>query len=547
VDADGWSRAWKQLSPTLAFLACVLLLDAVTNARYPAPEARFWYLLPSLDVSVLLLGLALLGRRGLSLPAGIRVGVVVLLVFVRVLRFADGVELVREPGARFELSIEARLLPEFVRLMHSTLAPARFWVGAAGLMVGLGALGFLLNAALRYSEKYLRSKRHAVGLLAGLAGCVVVSLFAGTSDYRLGAFGRSVVPRLLGEARSSVMLHVRERAQISRIERVQNEWRHGPQNLARLRGANVFLFLVEAYGKAAFDVPDFRARLDPVYERLERDLGKSGYAIASGFIEAPTYGGRSWLSHATLATGIRTTDELEYRLVLAQKPRTIAHFFGAAGYRTVLVQPNTTRPWPAGDFYGFDKKYYAWDFEYRGPRFAWAEMPDQFSIDYVRRRELDRASRPMFIEYVLVTSHAPWAELPKVVENWDDLGDGSIYSRLGMDRFPVGWNDLATAGPAYSSSLVYDLEVLRRYFSEHVRDRALVIVMGDHQPLADVAAQSRERAVPVHVLSRDPELVRPFLARGYTPGMRPKASPPYAAMDEFLSAFRRDFSSEQAR
>jgi hypothetical protein len=69
-----------------------------------------------------------------------------------------------------------------------------------------------------------------------------------------------------------------------------------------------------------------------------------------------------------------------------------------------------------------------------------------------------------------------------------------------------------------------------------------VIILGDHQPLAELTRWSPSAAVPVHVISRRRELVEPFLARGYRPGLRPSLSGARAGMETFLSSFLRDFS-----
>jgi hypothetical protein len=45
----------------------------------------------------------------------------------------------------------------------------------------------------------------------------------------------------------------------------------------------------------------------------------------------------------------------------------------------------------------------------------------------------------------------------------------------------------------------------------------------------------------VHVISRRADFVDAFRRRGYTPGMRPLAPPPYPGLDTFLPSFLADF------
>ena len=48
----------------------------------------------------------------------------------------------------------------------------------------------------------------------------------------------------------------------------------------------------------------------------------------------------------------------------------------------------------------------------------------------------------------------------------------------------------------------------------------LIVIVGDHQPMANVSG-SASWDVPVHVIARDPELLAPFVARGFVSGMEP--------------------------
>ena len=155
-------------------------------------------------------------------------------------------------------------------------------------------------------------------------------------------------------------------------------------------------------------------------------------------------------------------------------------------------------------------------------------MPDQYTVDFIHRREVAPATRPLLVEYALVSSHAPWSDLPPVVPDWDAIGDGRIFAALPAAHFPIGWTNLADAGDAYLHAVIYDLQLLTQYIVRFVPGDSLVIVLGDHQPVAEVTRGSPSHAVPVHVISRNRALVEAFRARGYRSGMRPARteSPP---------------------
>ncbi len=97
------------------------------------------------------------------------------------------------------------------------------------------------------------------------------------------------------------------------------------------------------------------------------------------------------------------------------------------------------------------------------------------------------------------------------------------------------WSRLA---PEYLRSLSYDFAVLADWLGRHVQGDGLVILLGDHQPPAVVGGQSQPPStVPIHVLSRDPDLVAPFIANGYVAGLFPTQTGPHAGMEQFLAHF----------
>ena len=114
-----------------------------------------------------------------------------------------------------------------------------------------------------------------------------------------------------------------------------------------------------------------------------------------------------------------------------------------------------------------------------------------------------------------MSSHSPWSLQPRMVDDWNELTNGGrIFNRILPVRYEIGWSNLDMAGEAYVTSVVYDLDVLRRYITERIDDDALMIVLGDHQPSANVTRDSPSHEVPVHVISRDRSFIQRFVAAG---------------------------------
>jgi hypothetical protein len=529
-------------------LAAFALVNGMVNLRYPAPETRFWLLLPSVDVVLAFAGLALWVGTGRRVSRLARCFMVALLVLVRLVRIGDGVQQ-KYYGETFHLT-DLRLVPNIVSFVHVAVPSGQFAAAIAVAVMALLALVAACYAALAHAERYLAVRAHlfAFGALAALSFVALLPLGRdpSRSDRYFGGLAASAGPRLLGEARFLLGIRRRSVEAVHAIAEAQNRFHRAPFDLAKLHRANVLLIFVESYGRAVFDRSSFLDQLGDRFRAFESEAKGRGFALASGTLTSPISGGHSWLAHSTLATGIEVTDEQTFDLVSSSQPKTIADFFRDAGYRTVLVQPGTTSEWPAGDFYRFDQKYYAWDFDYAGPPFAWATMPDQYVLDFIRRKELAVPRGPLLVEYMLVSSHAPWSALPTYVDRWDELKNGELFRTNPRVLYPVAWPNFDRAAQAYIDSIGYDFEVLQRYLAKFVLDDSLLVILGDHQPVAEISGRTPFTGVPVHVLCRDPALVEPFVARGFERGMFPPHRSSYPPMSSFLLDFLRDFSTGQA-
>jgi hypothetical protein len=550
---------WAVLKEPLGFVLSFAFLNAVMNQRYPARQPPLWYFLPSLDVVALFVILALCGAFKQRVPRLVRAAVVFGILLSRVLRFADGVEM----GAyyrNFNTVVDLSLLPEFVRLFYTTVSHAYFFLACLAVGAGLCLLGFASHYALRAAENALASPRYVAGfsLLIGVLALASTvewqatreksSPFKGDDERRLaGAFGSSIFSRVATELDFAANIYGYRADKVAGIARVQRRLSSMPLDLKRLAGRNVYLFVIESYGQCVVDRPVLSERVLPEYQRFEQSLFEQGFQIASRVLDSSTYGGRSWLAHATLSTGVRTVDQFQLELLRVAQPKTLAQAFGDAGYRTVLVQPATRHVPPLKDFHHFQNHYFTKELGYSGPEFGWSPMPDQFALDFVRRREASNPGTPLFLEYALTSSHAPWSDLPPIIEDWAALGDGSIYEREAGTHFAGGWLELGGASDAYARSIVYDLEVLRRYITGFIKDESLVIVLGDHQPHSEVTDQNPAAGVPVHVLSRNSALIDPFRARGYTRGMLARTAGPHPGLETFMTDLLSDFSAGAAK
>ena len=470
-----------------------------------------------------------------------------LVVLVRLFRFGDGVTR-RYFNRPLNLALDLPLSPELVRLLDSTVSRPKLILGTVAALAGLVGIGVLVASVFRRAELYFSARTPRM-IFAGIVGVtLVLSPFVasdGGRGLRVGAFGASLVPVALRQTSAWLAVDQHRIAATDEIRGVNQRLRHSARGIERLHGANVFLFLVESYGETVIDRPDLAREMAPTYAAVANTLRAAGFDVASGLLASPTYAGRSWLAQETLATGVAATDTVVDTLLQRERPMTMARIFRDAGYRTVLVQPGSTHPALFRWLYDFEQVYSAWDLDYHGPDFLWAPMPDQYVVDFVHRREVAQASRPLLIEYALVSSHAPWSSQPSIVTDWARMGDGHIFNTLPIAHFPVGWTNLSDGASAYVRSVAYDLDVIAQYITQFVPGDSLVIVLGDHQPVAEVTRWSASYAVPVHAISRNRMFIDAFRARGYTSGMWPRRSEKPPGLETFLPNLLADFSNPQ--
>ncbi len=320
--------------------------------------------------------------------------------------------------------------------------------------------------------------------------------------------------------------------------------------IALSRKPDVHLVLIESYGRVLVEHPEMRPRWLAHIDRLQAALDAGGWRVVSGFSRAPVMGGRSWLAEGSLLMGMRVSYQAEFHHLISQIDRVphLVRFFDRQGYSTVLLGPaDRERPGiKAANYYGYDRQVGFDDLGYRGPKMGWGLVPDQYSAAHTREHVLSRTPRPLFFNFHMVSSHAPWEEVPEIVADWRTLNDvpgeapdakaGSPYTAL--KRFVRTTRNFAhmelsgELGARYTGAILYELDVVEQHLAT-LSDDALVIVLGDHQP-PFVTSEMKSYDTPVHVLARDPALLEELRSHGFRDGLRLDANDPTATTHEGL-------------
>ncbi len=315
--------------------------------------------------------------------------------------------------------------------------------------------------------------------------------------------------------------------------------------LTGLRGKDVLLVFVESYGRVAVEDSAFSSGVTERLATGEQELAEKGFSARSAFLTSPAFGAISWLAHATLQSGLWADSQRRYDVLVTSPRLTLSRLFARAGWRTVGDVPANTRDWPQAAFYGFDHLYDSRNVGYRGPRFGYPTMPDQYTLAAFHRLELaPRPRRPVMAEIDLVTSHAPWSRIPRMVD-WEAVGDGSVYDGMPSQLPSAGdiWPDPERVRAAYGEAVEYSLTALLSFVATYGDDDLVVLVVGDHQPATIVSGEDAGHDVPVSVIARDPAVLDSIGSWRWEPGLHPGPEAPVWRMDAFRDRFVEVFSA----
>jgi len=507
-------HAWQTLGVVLAL---VVLNASVTFHNVWPTLGVHWPGELSVEFSVLLLGLALsnawLGRT----RPGVLAVLSALIVMFALGRYAY-VTVQALYGRDINLYWDG---PQLGGVIGMFVRVASVWVVAG---VGLGTLGVLAllylvaRWALGQIDRALR-EYHAARWGVGAAAGLLVACFFAQQNFE--------VPRI---PRFSIPVSRTFRTQVARIAdavsgRPNQDVPASPamhSSFAALAGSDVLLVFMESYGSTTFDRPEFEQALRPARERLQEAIQGTGRGVVSAYVSSPTFGGGSVLAHLSLMSGIEVRDPDHYALLMTQNRPTLVSLFKNAGYRAVAVMPGLRESWPEGAFYGFDKIYGADGLDYHGPAFGWWRIPDQFSLAALDSRELQpRHRKPVFVFFPTVSTHMPFEPTPPLQSDWQRVLTPHPFDaeplRRALTQTPV-WTDM---GKAYVSSVQYFLDTLSSYLRARADAKFVMIILGDHQPAANVSGEGASWDVPVHVIASQPAILKALQVDGFRPGLIP--------------------------
>jgi hypothetical protein len=435
---------------------------------------------------------------------------------------------------------DLRLMPGMVNMLFSGSGGAdqvlSITTYAAALLAAL-LLGRILYLFILLASRRLPSALPArAGLLAGLLVLAVLQYALLPGDAPLPLLTSSLAGRGDPEAPAVPVAPV--------IPLVQTE-PAASEPVQRVL-PDIHVFIVESYGHTLFTREKYREAMKTVYQEFADFLGSRGWQGASSFLSSPAFGGRSWLADATLLAGIRLKNQEQYDAYLASGSRNLSHRLGELGYHRILAASGTQYSTPEWEsIHEFDSYLLEKDFGYRGPFITFGRMPDQYLLYRVSRLftrdspgqvagQAAGLQAPVFGWYMLSNSHVPFEAQPEYVDDWDSLGDGSIFHDAHVRYFNNNWLWGGEFPEGYLFSIEYELKIIRGFMDRYLDPDDLVIILGDHQPRIPISEPESSYSVPVHVLSGNADLLKPLLGQGFQQRIVPDDEAlPHRGMEEF--------------
>lgn len=392
----------------------------------------------------------------------------------------------------------------------------------------LPALGIVVASALVLGVLCIGLYRGLIALGRSAATTTIVCL--ATLSFGVVAIWKYTTPRAPVSARVAPelvdrvqALHrsvVDQRAFMQQLDAAATDEGQAPA-FSALAGTDIVIIFVESYGHSFLNDEAHAPRAERALQALSKSLEAEGLQARSAWVESPTRGGRSWLAHSSFAAGLRVDNQARFDRLIASSHRSLYGLLSDAGWTTVGVVPAIERAWPEGAWYGFDEIHDKDKLDYRGERFGYATMPDQYSLSAFETRIKPNIDGPVAVEFALISSHGPWAPLPRPVA-WERVGDGSVFDGSQRNDEHANWHDKDSVREFYVRSLEYTLDMVREYITRYGKDR-LTIVIGDHQPPTIISGWDQTANTPIHVISRDPQLLA-RLPQSFTDGVFPQAS-----------------------
>ena len=324
---------------------------------------------------------------------------------------------------------------------------------AVGVVAGAVALVLATTLSmLRLSEIAARNPRFSLRAVAALGSVWLVCWLAGAQLVSRSPIASTSMASLVVREVKTAKAEIHDKGVFAK-EIKHDTFRNTPANklLTALRGKDVLLVFLEAYGQVAVQNSSFSPGIDAMLENETKQLLASGFSARSGFLKSSTFGGVSWLAHSTLESGRLGRQHAALQPTVEHQPLHAQPGVpeGPAGASSMTSHP-TTGPGRKGKSTTTGKKSMnGTTSATKAPPTRYASMPDQYMFLRAAKDSSSRQAPPAsrcLRRSTLAPSHMPWNRVLDNVIPWN-----SGRKRIDLQRRADG-KELGRGVLGHSSS-----------------------------------------------------------------------------------------------
>ncbi len=524
------STGRQRLAAVLTLLGVGLLFALLLVPGHPNQFIlSHWGTVP-LDAPAAVLLLIVVGKR---LSWIVRLVLSILVLFLVLLRLGDLLSRIAF-GRAFNPAAEWHLIQQGWTLTAKTIGPLEAIVFVAVGALVLLLLGFAQFRCLGFLKRVSGRFRKTLAVL-----CSIIVLTGITSSAL--SISSAYLPPLRWILADELVARfnytrwaVKDQAEFSEALEVDNLATSVP-SFSALAGRDVIIIYVESYGRSFIDTPRFVDLASSRLDSVGAQISEAGLSVRSAWVDSPIRGGRSWLAHSTVASGLKLSNQARFdRLITSDRP-SLHRLFSQAGWTSAVVLPVVQSKWVEGAWYQVDRFFDYRALDYQGKGFGFVTVPDQYTLSAFESKVRASADKPLMAHVGLLDAHAPWGPLPKH-QDWNAIGDGSVFD--GTQRYGDrhSWAKPEPVRKAYGTAVDQNLKLVGEYLARYA-DNGLFIIMGDHQPASVIAGWAPDSYVPMHIVSNDKALLARLPDELFSQSMTPNKNAealPMESIREFM-------------
>lgn len=395
------------------------------------------------------------------------------------------------------------------------------WVNFSILagVIGLLVLIFLLLKQLLITGANYQAGPFSYTLIVFFSLLSIYSLV----NYKYRSYGKIVFPSQIQSFIRNIQQSIITKTNLGNID-FERLVQDRPYKDLRLQDRpNIYFLVVESYGRLVYDNPQLFPDYQQYMQGFEQQLAEAKWFGASHLSQAPITGGASWISYTSALMGFKIKEQGTYlSLMYREEMQRYEHFvrwLNNQGYKSYRLVPipsfkGMKIPWDQyQSFYAINEWIRPKEMQFKGKCYGFGPCPpDQYSLHFAHERIKKQSEQPFFLFFITQNSHSPFLSPEKVVPNWRDLYDATIPPQMSSSIF------VKPKLEDYQKAIRYQMDFLFDFILKKGTSQDLFFLIGDHQP-ATFPKKEDGMETPVHVISKNQDLVNHFSEYGFSNGL----------------------------